>query len=160
MGVTIWKKLDYSCAEEITQVFQGPIQVFVNDSSVSSLVGGLAVLDQEGQIAGIKMGESFLMCSALAYRTHIRDIVLIVHPSNMTSLAFTEFDPSMTSELTKLESQVRFFYCYVHTVTKADGDSNLSCHLLQPPSADPCAYRDVGWVKQPIRPGRAVWRGA
>ena len=83
---------------------------FYVNSSDTNLEGGLAVLEQEDQIAGLEITTSFSLCFTAAWGTHIRDVVIVLHNDNFTAVAKNRFDPGSASEATSLESQLSFLH--------------------------------------------------
>jgi hypothetical protein len=80
-GTMVWIHKKASCPQGLTQLFR----VFSNDSS--SFSGAIALLEEKGQVAGLELLSSHLLCHHPAYSTHLRDVVLVVHPNNFTSIA-------------------------------------------------------------------------
>ena len=71
---------------------------FYVNSSDPNMEGGLAVLEKDDQIAGLELSESFSLCHSAAWTTHLRDIVVVIHGDNYTSVAKNGFDASAVSE--------------------------------------------------------------
>jgi len=108
MGVMVWEKPRSNCPDSLTQLFRGTIKIHTN--TTKTFTGGVAILEENKQVAGLELGASFVLCNAPAYRTHIKDIVVVMHPDNVSSVAFTKNDPSAVSEITRLESEFSFLH--------------------------------------------------
>ena len=108
-GTYVWKHERLSCPDTISQIYRGPMKFYVN-SSDTNLEGGLAVLEREDQIAGLKITTSFLLCFTSAWLTHIRDVVIVLHNDNFTAVAKNGFNPGSASEATSLESHLSFLH--------------------------------------------------
>ena len=107
-GTFVWDKPNSACPDTLVQLYRGVIKVYANVSTTFS--GGVAMLEEKNQVAGLELGSSFLLCSSAAYRTHLRDVVVIVHPDNYTAVARNPFDPSVVSDITRLESEMSFLH--------------------------------------------------
>ena len=70
--------------------------------------GGLEVLEKDDQIAGLELSESFSLCHSATWRTHLRDIVVVIRGENYTSVAKNGFNASSVSETASVESQLSF----------------------------------------------------
>ena len=68
------------------------------------------MLEREDQIAGLELQTSFSLCHSAAWQTHLKDVVVILHTDNFTSVAKNGFDPGAASEATSLESQLSFLH--------------------------------------------------
>jgi hypothetical protein len=107
-GTYVWNSTAARCPDSLSQVYRGTMKVFVN-STGRGLEGALAVLVEKDRVAGLEIGSPFVLCALSAWRTHIADIILIVHGDNVTSLA-SAFDPSTVSEFTRVESTMSFWH--------------------------------------------------
>jgi len=107
-GTFVWLTTPASCPDTLVSLYRGPIRVFQNITASASLTGGLAVLERQDQVAGLELGASLFLCKHAAYRTHLRDIVIAFHLDNTTSIA-QPFDPSVVSEMVKVESELSFY---------------------------------------------------
>jgi hypothetical protein len=74
----------------------------------SSFVGAIALLEEKGQVSGLELLSSHLLCHHPAYATHLRDVVLVVHPDNFTSIATEPFDPEQITDYIRLETELSF----------------------------------------------------
>jgi hypothetical protein len=81
-GTMVWTHKKATCPQGLTQLFRGKIRVFSNDSL--SFSGAIALLEEKGQVAGLELLSSHLLCHHPAYSLHLRDVVLVVHPDNFT----------------------------------------------------------------------------
>ena len=86
------------------------MRFYVNSSDSSSLENGMAVLERADQVAGLELMDSFPLCHHATSRTHLRDIIIVIHGDNFSSVAKSNFDPSAVSELTRLESKISFLH--------------------------------------------------
>ena len=68
------------------------------------------MLEREDQIAGLEITTSFSLCFTAAWMTHIRNVVIVLHNDNFTTIAKNGFDPGSPSEATSLESQLSFLH--------------------------------------------------
>ena len=109
-GTLVWNAEDVSCPDTLTQLYRGDIKVYVNSSLTPSLENGLAVLEKMDQVAGLELVSSFLLCNHAAWRTHIRDVIVVIHGNNFSPVATNQFDPSVITELIRLENEVRFLH--------------------------------------------------
>ena len=91
----------------ISQIYPSPMCFYMNGTD-NNLEGGLAVLEKEDQIAGLELMSSFSLCHSAAWSTHLKDIVVVLHSDNFTSMAKSGFDPGAVSKATNLESQLSF----------------------------------------------------
>jgi hypothetical protein len=89
-------------------LFRGSIRVFSNSST--DFVGSVALLEEKGQVAGVELKDSHLMCHHPAYQTHLQGILLIVHPDNFTSVVSDPFDPEHVTDYIRLESELSFLH--------------------------------------------------
>ena len=109
-GTFVWSAADRDCPSTLSQVFRGDMKFQVNSTDASSLQNGMAVLERADQVAGLELTESFHLCHHAAWRTHLRDIIIVIHGDNFSSVAQSSFDPSAVSELTRLESEISFLH--------------------------------------------------
>jgi hypothetical protein len=77
---------------------------------LSSFVGAIALLEEKGQVAGLELLSSHLLCHHPAYATHLRDVVLVVHPDNFTLIATDPFDPEQIKDYILLETELSFLH--------------------------------------------------
>jgi hypothetical protein len=71
MGTTVWRYRTSTCLQGLTQLFRGSIKVFSNSSS--DFVGAVALLEEKGQVAGLELKDSSMLCLHPAYQTFGRD---------------------------------------------------------------------------------------
>ena len=83
---------------------------FYVNSSDPNMEGGLEVLEKDDQIAGLELSESFSLCHSATWRTHLRDIVVVIRGENYTSVAKNGFNASSVSETASVESQLSFLH--------------------------------------------------
>jgi hypothetical protein len=108
LGTTVWVHKKATCPQGLTQLFRGKIRVFSNDSL--SFNGAVALLEEKGQVAGLELLSSHLLCHHPAYTTHLRDIVVVVHPDNFTSITTEPFGPEQVTDYIRLESELSFLH--------------------------------------------------
>jgi hypothetical protein len=75
-----------------------------------SFSGAIALLEEKGQVAGLELLSSHLLCHHPAYSTHLQDVVLVVHPDNFTSIATDPFDPEQITDYIRLETELSFLH--------------------------------------------------
>ena len=90
----------------------------------ANLEGGIAVLEKDDQITKLELTTSFLLCHSAAWSTHLKDIALVLHSDNYTSVAKSGFDPGAVSETTNLESQL----CFLH-IKNTFSQKEILCHM-------------------------------
>ncbi len=86
-----------------------PIKVFSN--TTASLTGGMAIVDDpiKEQVAGLELGEQFLMCGSAAYKTHVKNLILFAHAHPSMSVATGSFHSSPDeADTTRLETELSF----------------------------------------------------
>jgi hypothetical protein len=71
-------------------------------------MGGVALLEENGQVTGLELHSSNLLCHHPSYVTHLRDVAVIIHPDNFTSVDMDAFDPSQVTDYIRLESELSF----------------------------------------------------
>jgi hypothetical protein len=108
MGMMVWTHKETTCPQGMTQLYHGPIRIFSNKTS--SFVGGVALLEENGQVAGLELHSSNLLCHHPSYVTNMRDMAVIIHPYNFTSVATDALDPSPVTNYIQLESELSFLH--------------------------------------------------
>jgi hypothetical protein len=108
MGTMVWSHKETTCPQGLTQLYRGPIRIFSNESS--SFVGGVALQEENSQVAGLELHSSNLLCHHPSYVTHLRDVAVIIHPDNFTSVATDAFDPSQVTDYIHLENELSFLH--------------------------------------------------
>ena len=73
------------------------------------------------QVADLELTDSFPLCHHAACRTHLRDIIIVIHGDNFSSVAKSNFDPSAVSELTRLESEISFLHVWWSSLRRCGG---------------------------------------
>ncbi len=86
------------------------MRFYVNSSTTASLENSIAVLDQDSQVASLEIMQSFPLCAHTAWKTHMQDEIIIIHPDNYTSIAGEGFDPSTASEWSRVQSSLSFLH--------------------------------------------------
>jgi len=84
-GTYIWEKVDSECPETLVQLYRGDLRFFVNSMEAGSLVGGLAVLDKDDQVAGLELISPLLLCYHAAWKTHLTGFFVVIHGDIFTS---------------------------------------------------------------------------
>ena len=79
------------------------MKFYVNTSD-PNMEGWLAVLEKDDQIVGLELSELFLLYHSAAWTTHLRDIVVVIHGDNYTSVTKNGFDASSVSDTASVES--------------------------------------------------------
>jgi len=110
-GTYVWKKIDSECPETLVQLYRGDLKFFVNSTEAGSLVGELAVLDKDDQVAGLELVSPFLLCSHAAWKTHLTGIFVVIHGDNFTSIASLKIEEGgIVSTDACVESELSFLY--------------------------------------------------
>ena len=107
-GTYVWSYRAGECPDNLVRLHRGPLNVYTN--STANFAEALVVLEKKDQAAGLELKESFHLCSHAAYRTHLKDIVVVFHPDNRTSLTTEGFDPSVIADTTRIESEMSFLH--------------------------------------------------
>ena len=108
-GCYIWETNKTTCPDSLVTLYKGPIKVFSN--STASLSGGMAIVDDpiKEQVAGLELGEQFLMCGSAAYKTHVKNLILFVHAHPSMSIATGSFHSAPDdADTTRLETELSF----------------------------------------------------
>ncbi len=115
-GTYVWEYSQEDCPGSIVQLYLGSIKVLSNSST--SYVGGLAIVEgsEKDQVAGLELTESFLLCGRAAMRTHIKNIVIFVHPMSGIQVASGKFstatgEAEVTMSLKERIRQVKAEIC-------------------------------------------------
>ena len=95
-------------------------------TALTPTLGGLTVLEKDDQIAGLELSESFSLCHSAAWTTHLRDIVVVIHGDNYTSVAKNGFYASAVSEMASVESQLSFLHIKNALSQKEKTDAKFS----------------------------------
>jgi hypothetical protein len=91
MGAIVWQYKSTTCLQGLTQLYHGLIKIYSNDTA--NFVDAVAMLVDRGQVAGLELKDSVFMCHHLAYKTHLKDILLVIHLDNFTSVVIDALDP-------------------------------------------------------------------
>jgi hypothetical protein len=83
MGTMVWSHKETTCPQVLTQLYQWPIRILYSSN---------------------------LLCHHPSYVTHMRDVAVIIHPDNFTSVATDAFDPSQVTDYIRLESELSFLH--------------------------------------------------
>ncbi|OBQ33257.1 MAG: hypothetical protein AN484_27315, partial [Aphanizomenon flos-aquae WA102] len=91
-GTGVWSHETHTCPEGIVQLYLGPVKIFSNSSD--TLEGGTAVIEDlvKEQVAGLQLDTLMVLCGNAALQTHLRGIVLFVHPATGIEVAKGKFD--------------------------------------------------------------------
>ncbi len=61
------------------------------------------------QVAGLELANMFLLCGTSAFKTHIKNLVLVAHPDKDMELAKGAFTTNPgDGDMTKLETEMSF----------------------------------------------------
>ena len=85
-------------------------------NSTSSLEGGLAVVEDilKEQVAGLELSNIFLLCGTSALKTHIKNLVLIVHPDKDMEIAKGTFTTNPADgDMKALETSMSFLQAII-----------------------------------------------
>jgi hypothetical protein len=73
-------------------------------------LGSIAVLEEKGQVAGLELQSSLLLCHHLAFRTPLKDVLVVIHPDNVSSIVGDPFDAEQVSDFIRIESELSFLH--------------------------------------------------
>jgi hypothetical protein len=104
----VWQYKASTCPQGLTQLFRGMIKIFSNDTA--NFVDAVAILEDRGQVAGLELKDSVFLCHLPAYKTHLKDILMVIHPDNFTSVLVDPFDPEHITDYIRLQSQLSFLH--------------------------------------------------
>ena len=110
MGTSIWNLTKVECPYTLNRIYCGMMRFYVTSSTTASLENSIAVLDQGSQVAGLEIMQSFPLCAHTAWKTHMQDVIIIIHLDNYTSIAGEGFDPSTASEWSRVQSSLSFLH--------------------------------------------------
>jgi hypothetical protein len=108
-GTYVWNSPVTACPESLVTLYRGVIKVYSN--TTATLAGGLAVVDDpvKEQVAGLELSEQFLMCGSAAYKTHVKNLILFVHPHASMQVATGKFTSAPdATDVTRLETELSF----------------------------------------------------
>jgi hypothetical protein len=108
VGTIVWSYKPTSCPGGLIQLFTGSLKIYAN--STSSFLDGIAILEEDKQVAGLELKSSFLLCHHPAFKTHLRDVIVVIHPDNVSSIVGSPYDPEQVSDVTRLESELSFLH--------------------------------------------------
>jgi hypothetical protein len=108
MGTMVWQYKATTCPQGQTQLFRGMIKIFSNDTE--NFVNAIAILEDCSQVAGLELKDSVFLCHLPAYKTHLKDILLVIHPDNFTSVVLDPFDPEHITDYIQLHSELSFLH--------------------------------------------------
>jgi hypothetical protein len=108
MGTMVWQYKATTCPQGLTQLFRGMIKIFSNDTE--NFVDAVAILEDCGQVAGLELKNSVFLCHLPAYKTHLKDILMVIHPDNFTSVVVDTFDPEHVTDYIRLQSEFSFLH--------------------------------------------------
>ncbi|OBQ31618.1 MAG: hypothetical protein AN484_28870, partial [Aphanizomenon flos-aquae WA102] len=104
-----WAHETHSCPEGIVQLYLGPVKIFSN--TTETMEGGTAVIEDlvKEQVAGLELESMIILCGNAALKTHLRGVVLFVHPALGIEVAKGSFDSGVSgADLTRVESELSF----------------------------------------------------
>jgi hypothetical protein len=67
-------------------------------------------LEEEGQVAGLELQSSLLLCHHLAFRTHLKNVLVVIHPDNVSSIVGDPFNAEQVSDFIRIESELSFLH--------------------------------------------------
>jgi hypothetical protein len=70
----------------------------------------VAILEEKGQVAGLELQSSLLLCHHPAFRTHLKDVLVVIHSDNVSSIVGDPFDASQVSDFIRIESELSFLH--------------------------------------------------
>jgi hypothetical protein len=108
VGTIVWRHRPTSCPGGLTQLYRGNLKIYANNTS--SFLGSVAILEEKGQVAGLELQSSLLLCHHPAFRTHLRDVLVVIHPDNVSSIVGDPFDASQVSDFIRIESELSFLH--------------------------------------------------
>jgi hypothetical protein len=108
VGTIVWSYQPASCPGGLIQLFRGNLKIYAN--TTSSFLDGIAVVEEDKQVAGLELKSSFLLCHHPAFKTHLRDVIVVIHPDNVSSIVSSPYDPEQTSDVTRVESELSFLH--------------------------------------------------
>jgi hypothetical protein len=108
VGTIVWRHRPTSCPGGLTQLFRGNLKIYANNTS--SFLGSVAILQEKGQVAGLKLQSSLLLCHHPAFRTHLKDVLVVIHPDNVSSIVGDPFDAEQVSDFIRIESELSFLH--------------------------------------------------
>jgi hypothetical protein len=108
IGTIVWHYKSTTYPQGLTQLFQGMIKIFSNDTE--NFVDTVAIVENRGQVAGLELKDSVFLCHLPAYKTHLMDILLVNHPDNFTSVVVDPFDPKHITDFIRLLSKLSFLH--------------------------------------------------
>jgi hypothetical protein len=108
-GTYVWDYSQEDCPDTMVQLYVGELRVFTN--TTSSFEGGIAFVEapDSGQVAGLELVSSFVMCGRAALHTHIKNIFVFLHALPGMQVASGKFvNAPGERETTRLESEIGF----------------------------------------------------
>jgi hypothetical protein len=100
MGTMVWQYKATTCPQGLTQLFRGMIKIFSNDTA--NFVDAVAILEDRGEVASLELKDSVFLCHLPAYKTHLKDILLVIHLDNFPSVVVDPFDPEHITDYIRL----------------------------------------------------------
>jgi hypothetical protein len=64
----------------------------------------------KGQVAGLELQSLLLLCHHPAFRTHLKDVLVVIHPHNVSSIVGDPFDAEQVSDFIRIESELSFLH--------------------------------------------------
>jgi hypothetical protein len=68
----------------------------------------VAILEEKGQVAGLELQSSLLLCHHPAFRTHLKDVLVVIHPDNVSSIVGTHLMLPKSVTLSELRANFLF----------------------------------------------------
>jgi hypothetical protein len=108
VGTIVWRHRPTSCPGGLIQLYRGNLKIYAYNTS--SFLGSVAILEEKGQVAGLELQSSLLLCHHPAFRTHLKDVLVVIHPDNVSSIVGDPFDASQVSDFIRIESELSFLH--------------------------------------------------
>ncbi len=108
-GTVVWEYDPMECPQTIVRLYMGMMKAYVNQTSTYE--GSTVVVEHQDkdQAAGLELAESFILCSHQAFRTHIKNIAVLMHKDDRMEVAQGRFSGKEgETDLTRLESGMSF----------------------------------------------------
>jgi hypothetical protein len=121
-GTVVWEYDSMACPQTIVRLYRGMMKVYVNKSGVYE--GSTAVVEDhdKDQAAGLELAESFILCGRQAFKTHIKNIAVLVHKDDRMEVAQVRFtNKEGEGDLMRLKSGMSFLQVRASMSMKGDG---------------------------------------
>ncbi len=108
-GTVVWEYDSMACPQTIVRLYRGMMKAYVNQTNTYE--GSTVVVEHQDkdQAAGLEHAESFILCGHQAFKTHIKNIAVLIHKDDRIEVAQGQFnDKEGEGDLTRLESGMSF----------------------------------------------------